>query len=182
MRKCPLCDKEADSQHHIKPHSEGGTDDLRNLVWLCKSCHDRVEGMPFTPDLIELERRKLKGHSATSGETYVFMVHDDYIVFSGIRVNSRLVPFGIILPKEQALIDVQVTMDLNSGVPEKPLSAVPKINPMPNKGRPRKTITSYLAKILDEDISLGEKAKLTGLSKTTVHRYIKEKRTGYIAL
>jgi hypothetical protein len=29
--------------HHIKPREQGGTDDFRNLVTLCVSCHDYVE-------------------------------------------------------------------------------------------------------------------------------------------
>ena len=98
MRKCPLCDKDANSNHHIKPISEGGIDESRNIVWLCRPCHDKVEGIPFTPDLIETERRKNKERSSPD-ETYVFLVHDDCIIFAGVRINNKLIPFNIILPK-----------------------------------------------------------------------------------
>ena len=177
-----MCDKEAVSLHHIQPRSEGGTDDPRNLVWLCKSCHDKVEGIPFTPELIESERRKIKGASATSGETYVFMVHDDFMAFAGIRVNDTLIPFNIILPKEQPLRNVQVTMDIEGDAPEKPQKGVPKIKQSRSRGRPNKTINSYLAKILDEDISVRDKAKMTGLSRSYIQRYIKEQRAVYTAV
>ena len=30
--------------HHIKPLSEGGTNDFSNLMALCKSCHSRLHG------------------------------------------------------------------------------------------------------------------------------------------
>jgi hypothetical protein len=32
------------SDHHLKPRSEGGTDDPDNLVTVCRDCHDIVEG------------------------------------------------------------------------------------------------------------------------------------------
>ena len=31
------------SAHHITPRSEGGMDDIHNLITLCDSCHDYVE-------------------------------------------------------------------------------------------------------------------------------------------
>jgi 5-methylcytosine-specific restriction endonuclease McrA len=31
------------SAHHIMPRSEGGADELENLITLCDSCHDFVE-------------------------------------------------------------------------------------------------------------------------------------------
>lgn len=179
MKRCPLCDKEATSEHHIKPRSEGGGDEPRNKVLLCKSCHDRVEGIAFTPALIESERRKIKGHGATSGETYVFMVHNDYMAFAGIRVEEQFTPFNIILPREQPLTNAQVIMDFKGDSPLATLKAVPKLKQSPARGRPRKTIPFYLAKILDEDISIREKVKLTGLPQTTIHRYIKETRGEY---
>lgn len=63
---CPICGKEADSPHHICPRSLGGTDEPRNIIWLCKHCHDAVEerqeqsGVELSPDLIEQMRRELK--------------------------------------------------------------------------------------------------------------------------
>jgi len=112
------------------------------------------------------------------------MIHEDYIVFAGIRLNDVLVPFNILLPKEQALTNAQVMLDLNGNAPEKPKKTVPKLNTMSatsGRGRPRKTIPLYLAKILDEDISVREKAKLTGLSRMVVQRYVKEEKAKYTA-
>lgn len=181
MRKCPLCDGEANSPHHIRPRSEGGTDEPRNIVWLCSSCHDRVEGIPFTPDLIESERRKIKGYGPTSGETYVFMDHGDYMVFAGIRVNGNVIPFNILLPHEQPLNDAQISMDIEGQAPQEPEKAGTKVRAGGRMGRPRKTIPLYLAQILDEDLSIREKAKLIGVSHTTIRRYIKERRAEYVA-
>lgn len=44
---CEMCRKEgryteATEVHHIKPLSDGGTNDLDNLMPLCKSCHSRI--------------------------------------------------------------------------------------------------------------------------------------------
>ena len=49
IRKHPLCEdcyangvlKEAEEVHHIVPLSDGGTHDRRNLVALCRSCHQK---------------------------------------------------------------------------------------------------------------------------------------------
>jgi hypothetical protein len=61
---CPIClIKQAISPHHILPRSLGGTDDRRNIVYLCLSCHDLVEmiqektGKSFSPDMIEQIRQ-----------------------------------------------------------------------------------------------------------------------------
>ena len=44
---CELCLKDgfatpAEHVHHLKPLSEGGTNDFDNLMSLCKSCHSRI--------------------------------------------------------------------------------------------------------------------------------------------
>ena len=45
---CQRCDKRNGqgrglSAHHLMPRSEGGADDIENLITLCNSCHDLVE-------------------------------------------------------------------------------------------------------------------------------------------
>lgn len=55
---CPICYSDTSSSHHIKPRSEGGKDDPRNKVGLCRRCHDIVEmiygetGMEYSPSLV----------------------------------------------------------------------------------------------------------------------------------
>lgn len=48
--KCPVCRDEmgVDSltKHHIHPRSLGGPTDLRNLVLICRACHDDVHHFP----------------------------------------------------------------------------------------------------------------------------------------
>lgn len=39
--KCRFCGKRATEVDHIKPKSEGGTDERSNLRSLCKPCHSR---------------------------------------------------------------------------------------------------------------------------------------------
>lgn len=42
--RCSLCDNIlAGSEHHIKPRAYGGTNDNKNLVFLCMDCHNAVE-------------------------------------------------------------------------------------------------------------------------------------------
>lgn len=64
---CPICrERPANSPHHIKPVSAGGTDDPRNKVSLCKECHDLVEflydetGLEYSPYVIGFVRRRHK--------------------------------------------------------------------------------------------------------------------------
>lgn len=63
MAKCPICSSMgASSPHHIRPSSDGGSDNHRNKVLLCKGCHDIVEdiyrrtGVELSPDMIALIR------------------------------------------------------------------------------------------------------------------------------
>ena len=44
---CEMCKREgrytaATEVHHIKPLADGGTNELENLMPLCKSCHSRI--------------------------------------------------------------------------------------------------------------------------------------------
>jgi len=45
-RRCVVCGSRSGlTAHHIKSRSEGGEDGLRNLVSLCRVCHDKAEDM-----------------------------------------------------------------------------------------------------------------------------------------
>lgn len=39
---CEVCAVRATDIHHIKFRSQGGTDDITNLIALCRPCHDRA--------------------------------------------------------------------------------------------------------------------------------------------
>lgn len=64
-RSCPICGDSAPSPHHILPEAEGGTNDSKNIVWLCVPCHDVVEqiydetGQLYSPAVIEVARQML---------------------------------------------------------------------------------------------------------------------------
>ena len=46
-RRCQVCGKEYSGQvHHVTPRSQGGTDDLSNLMTLCGKCHMLVSPVP----------------------------------------------------------------------------------------------------------------------------------------
>lgn len=42
--RCRGCAKPAEDIHHIVFRSQGGSDDLVNLVALCRNCHDQAHG------------------------------------------------------------------------------------------------------------------------------------------
>ena len=39
---CEVCMKKAVDIHHIKYKSRGGKDEIRNLIALCRKCHDKA--------------------------------------------------------------------------------------------------------------------------------------------
>ena len=41
---CELCGLIAVEIHHVKPRSLLGTDEVNNLVALCRECHDKAHG------------------------------------------------------------------------------------------------------------------------------------------
>ena len=46
-RICQVCGKEYSGQvHHILPRSQGGTNDLANLITLCGKCHMVISPVP----------------------------------------------------------------------------------------------------------------------------------------
>lgn len=96
---CPICLKKADSPHHIKARSQGGTDDNWNIAWLCKSCHDMVEerqeksGKELSPDMITEMRRELHvklGEENGVSESYIFREGHSFMTW-GILPNGTKV-------------------------------------------------------------------------------------------
>jgi hypothetical protein len=41
-----VCTGRGEHAHHIQMRSQGGTDDLGNLLWTCPSCHDAIHRNP----------------------------------------------------------------------------------------------------------------------------------------
>jgi 5-methylcytosine-specific restriction endonuclease McrA len=48
--------------HHVKFRSQGGTDNLDNLITLCMVCHNAVHAGNLTLDVISLENNNLRVH------------------------------------------------------------------------------------------------------------------------
>ena len=57
--KCFICKNTPTSAHHIIPRAEGGTDDERNIIYVCEKCHNIIEGknwnetMAFKKEFLE---------------------------------------------------------------------------------------------------------------------------------
>ena len=39
---CELCEKRSEIAHHIIPRKQGGSDEVGNLMAVCRSCHGRI--------------------------------------------------------------------------------------------------------------------------------------------
>jgi len=47
---CEVCGKVAVDIHHIVYRSQGGTDDIENLIALCRSCHNKAHNNELTKE------------------------------------------------------------------------------------------------------------------------------------
>jgi len=155
-RRCPICDGEANSPHHIKPRSEGGGDEPRNIAWLCRRCHDLIEGQTLSPYLIEKMRREIKGADEVSSEEYWYIHRSDGLHFIGIKKPGKPVePYHICFPynAQFAMWDVR-----------------PKRQ---KRGRPPLVISPEARQILEQPLTVREKAAKIGISPASVHKYSK---------
>jgi len=174
MRRCPLCDGEANSPHHIKPLLEGGTDEPRNIVYLCRRCHDEIEGLGFTPELVTKMRRARLGKAA-SQEEYWWLYRYDGVMFIGIHKprHDELIHFDILIPYDSQMpllrdLEVQNTSE----------EVVAKISPtitIRKRGRPKIVLSEeQVSLLLGSGESLRKKALKSNLRKDTVRRRPKQ--------
>ncbi len=107
MKLCPICDGEATSPHHIKPRAEGGSDKPRNIIYLCKRCHDEIEEREVTPQLLRTLRQEMRDNSAVSQEEYWYIVRDNGLYFLGVKEPGKAFrSVGIFFP-DKSSIDLQ---------------------------------------------------------------------------
>jgi len=45
---CEVCSKNAIDLHHIKFKSQGGTDNVTNIIALCRECHEKAHAKIFS--------------------------------------------------------------------------------------------------------------------------------------
>lgn len=146
-RLCPICGAIANSPHHVKPRSLGGSDNARNIVYLCCQCHDYIEeiqeqqGVELSPELISKMRQelaiKLGADSDGISESYTFRDGKHFLLW-------------VILPDETKKWICQYI----DGTPDeaKTSSTIKVATPIPQKrkrGRPLrdKISTSYLEEL-----------------------------------
>lgn len=48
--RCKVCGQIAADIHHIVYRSQGGTDDIENLIELCRKCHDLAHAKKLTEE------------------------------------------------------------------------------------------------------------------------------------
>ena len=179
---CPFCGRPAISQHHIVPRSEGGNDHKRNIVWLCKSCHDEIEGIPFTPELLAQKRRDKLGSTIIESEVYVFLAHPDGELFIGIRKGKEIIlPFHIFFPYNA---QTQMPLESASSKAWKHTTYSSQLSPSQRevskhrkRGRPCALLPPEATLLLgDITLSSREIAQKLGVSYRTICRRIKERQ------
>lgn len=51
---CENCSKKAVDIHHIKFKSQGGKDEIKNLIALCRDCHNKAHSEPVFNNILKL--------------------------------------------------------------------------------------------------------------------------------
>ncbi len=68
---CTICNGTACDLHHVEFRSQGGNDEIENLISLCRSCHDKAHGKVkghhiHTEDLERAQLKKIQQHENLS--------------------------------------------------------------------------------------------------------------------
>ena len=50
---CEVCGKVAVDIHHIVFRSQGGTDDIDNLIGVCRTCHDKAHNERISKEFLK---------------------------------------------------------------------------------------------------------------------------------
>lgn len=50
--RCPFCGGEIQQYHHILPRHSGGTDTVKNILGVCKSCHKKIHNGEITEEML----------------------------------------------------------------------------------------------------------------------------------
>jgi len=60
---CEVCGRIAVDIHHIKYRSQGGSDDVDNLIALCRKCHDLAHAKEITEEELYVRKKHTKIHT-----------------------------------------------------------------------------------------------------------------------
>ena len=60
---CAVCGAVAVDIHHIKMKSQGGTDDVSNLVPLCRYCHQNAHSRKISEEYLKSRRELYEEHA-----------------------------------------------------------------------------------------------------------------------
>ena len=166
--RCPICSNKAVSQHHIKPRAEGGTDDPRNLVWLCKKCHDEVEDSEFTIQLLERKRKEKLGQKTVSSEEYWYIQRPEGVLFVGIKKpGKRVENYNIFFPYKKRGGIIYQQMPLDTGVFPGKIRI--------ERGRPHLVVDKDLVRrFKQQNLSNRQIAKQLGISHMSVNRILEK--------
>lgn len=88
--------------HHIIPVSLGGTNDMDNLIPLCKSCHEKVHGRKFRDDGNEMPSAYGESHKESSKLSKIkYAISNDlcleikYVKFGGVCSTRKIKPLKV---------------------------------------------------------------------------------------
>ena len=93
--KCARCRKKTTIDmltiHHIIPRAKGGTNDIENIIGLCKKCHDIIEPQELSrDDILNYYKRRKRKEKAVKNDWHMWV----YGGFSkyGIEKNKIKIP------------------------------------------------------------------------------------------
>lgn len=57
---CGVCSTQAVDIHHIQYRSQGGNDEIDNLIPLCRTCHDSAHRSLINPEQLQKHRQEFQ--------------------------------------------------------------------------------------------------------------------------
>ncbi|MBE3659132.1 HNH endonuclease [Vibrio navarrensis] len=117
--RCCICYRPFVEIHHIKPQSEGGSDDIENAAPLCASCHDLYGGNPEKRKMILqmrdhwwklMEERRSKITENPDFSDYCSIDHDGH--FEGKLRGNSIVLYHAVFENEGFEVSAKILHEL----------------------------------------------------------------------
>jgi 5-methylcytosine-specific restriction endonuclease McrA len=184
--KCARCKKKLTAStisiHHIIPRSEGGTNDIKNIIGLCVNCHNVIEPKNLKrEDIVKYyKRRKFKNiaskndwHLWVYGGFNRFLKNEKRIIIEEREEEVKYsYPENVVLHKEifkKGIIDIKLVYN-----PVKKAKKV-EIKKVVKKNKCKKLIKKRISYIEMFGITKRELSMVFRVTEPTIHEWVKDK-------
>ena len=125
--KCLMCGSAIQQYHHIVPKSKGGSENLKNRVGLCDSCHTKVHtDSKFAAGLSKVKTGLMKKYGALSAlnqaipficKKFIGLLGEDHVAFTtGYTTADMRNSLGYVKTTDEQLHDIDAYIIASSAV------------------------------------------------------------------